>query len=401
VSRAQRQEGSGLILLMGVVATLAILGVSLVVLTTNTAHNTYTDRMRAKAFSVTEAALDDGMSQMAASWPAASGTGPDFSSSTAQAAFRAEFAAIEFPSPKNTSLPFARAWCVDDQANVNLDDPANASNITWDQGSPTDPNLPDNRMWLVAQGNVGPKSSRVVALIERVYFNPDMPSGIVLYCGGSLDSNGGGNNPKIAVEVPPADGVVTARAGGGFSDPSVTQTPPIQPLTGSAAGTLEDVFPASLRSALVGLAQAHGRYFTSTAAAFASPADPIWSPGGGVTGLCVIDVTGQGAQTLSLGPSGYNSEASPGILLFLGSDTINIDQRGHSDYWGIMYTDGNYTCGHGNPAVHGMVVAAGGASLIGTADLLYNQNVISKLSSMYTLNVRIVPNTWREVKPAG
>ena len=37
----------------------------------------------------------------------------------------------------------------------------------------------------------------------------------------------------------------------------------------------------------------------------------------------------------------------------------------------------------------------------GTADILYNDNVLMKLNTMWTLNVRLVPNTWRELSTSS
>ena len=54
-------------------------------------------------------------------------------------------------------------------------------------------------------------------------------------------------------------------------------------LEGAAAGTVEDVFPAALRDALVQTAKDHGRYFggaNAVANAEASPAKGTWSAGG-------------------------------------------------------------------------------------------------------------------------
>jgi type II secretory pathway pseudopilin PulG len=380
------QGGSGLLLLIGIIATLAILAASLVVVVGNMQHSGQRDRLRAKAFNVTEAALDSGMAALSTQWPAASGTGPDLGT-TAQTAFRSEFSSSEYPAA-TTGLPFVIWQYYDNQ------DPIDPT-ITWDKGSPANPDVPDNRVWLVAQSSVGNRAARVQTLVERTYFDAGVPRGVALYAGGNLLSNGGGNNPKIMIEVPPPVGTqTTVRVGGYIDDPTVSAEN-IVDLSGSAAGTVDQVFPLALREGLKAVAQAHGRYFTSEDAAYGSPADPNWSPAGGISGLTVIE-SPTGAN-VSLRAGVWNSEANPGILMVLGGG--NIDFAGSGDYWGAMYTDGTVDKGHGNFTVHGMVVAASLVDLRGTVNIHYNDNVISRLATRWSLNVRVVPNTWRELKP--
>lgn len=382
---ARSERGSGLIMLIGLVATLAILAISVVLVVGNMQSNSQRDRMRAKAFNVTEAALDSGMAALSTAWPAAAGAGPDLGTA-AQAAFRSEFSSSEYPAP-STGLPFVTWQYYDNQDPI---DP----NITWDKGSPTDPNVPDNRVWLVAQSSVGDRAARIQTLLERTYFSSGIPRGVALFAGGNLLSNGGGNNPKIMIEVPPPVGTqTTARVGGYIDDPTVTAAN-IVDLTGSSAGTVEDVMPLGLREGLKAVAQTHGRYFTSVAAAEASPVDANWSPDGGLSGLCVIEPSA--TTTLSLGGE-YNTEAQPGILLLLGGS--NVDFGGGGNYYGVLYTDGTVDKGHGDFHVHGMLVGAALVDMRGTVNVYYNDNVIARLSTRWSLNVRVVPNTWRELKP--
>ena len=293
--RVRDQRGAGLIVLMGVIAALAVMATSLVALTSNVQQNTYTDRMRAKAFNVTEAAIDTSMYELNAKWPVTSGTGPAFDTAW-KTAFRGAFDATEFPDP--TAGQFVTVAYYDNQATV---DP----NIKYDKGQPDDPNLPDNRMWLVTQSGVGPKAARISVLVERQPFNVNMPRGVALCAGGNLYSNGGGNNPKIYVEVPPpADvggGVTSIHVGGVIEASDVAQSGIVRYAPGEADPAKQtpkrpdEVFPPSLvgtyepPEGLVGLARQNGRYFTSAAAADASPVDPTWAPQGGISGLCVID----------------------------------------------------------------------------------------------------------------
>ena len=199
MTRLRSEHGAGLILIIGVVAALAILATSLVAWTNNTQHNTYTDSTRAKAFNVAESAVDVAMYNMNASWPKSSGTGPNFAATAWTSAFRSQFSTTDFPNPKSGSFVV-----VDYYDNQNPID----KSIKWDKGQPGNANLPDSRCTCEAQAGVGPKATRIQVLVERIPFVANFPRGVALCAGGNLYSNGGGNNPKIYVEVPPPPDVV-------------------------------------------------------------------------------------------------------------------------------------------------------------------------------------------------
>src|SRR5512146_3136623 len=69
MKRLRRQDGASLVILIGVMAALSILAVSVVRLTANVQHNTHRERMRVKAFSLAEAALDVARQQLSRGWP--------------------------------------------------------------------------------------------------------------------------------------------------------------------------------------------------------------------------------------------------------------------------------------------------------------------------------------------
>jgi hypothetical protein len=96
MQRITRQQGSSLLLIIGVVAALAILFASLVVLTSNVLSNTSRERTRTKAFNVAEAGLDAGLYTLGHNWP---GKATTFTPTVDPAAFRAQFSTAEFPGP--------------------------------------------------------------------------------------------------------------------------------------------------------------------------------------------------------------------------------------------------------------------------------------------------------------
>ena len=104
--------------------------------------------MRAKAFNVTESAVDVSMYELNAKWPVTSGTGPDFAAAAWKTVFRSQFDTAEFPNPSSGQFVV-----VDDDDNQ----PTIDKSVKWDKGQPANANLPDNKMYVEAQSGVGPR----------------------------------------------------------------------------------------------------------------------------------------------------------------------------------------------------------------------------------------------------
>jgi hypothetical protein len=363
-------------LIIGVVAALAISAAALVALVGNVQYNSSDTRQHVKSFTVCEAGLDVGMPLLSSQWPATSTSIPTFDAG----AFRARFSTSQFPDPP--SGPFIAVSWYDNQ------DPVNTA-INWDQNG-------DGVLWMVSQANVGKRSTRVLSLVQRNWFTMSLPRGIPLWAGGNLLSNGQGNNPKIRIEVPPPTGTVTTvHVGGTIEEASVTQGG-ISQLTGNQISPLEQVFPQALVDALTSTAQANGRYFTSLAAAEASPVDAVWSPTGGISGLTVINPAAPTTIKVT-GNVDVNTEAMPGVLMILGGSTL--EWGGNAQYYGVIYSEGPMNTSHGTADIHGMVITKDTEDMRGTPNILYNDNCIANLDQRFPSMVRRVQNSWREVQP--
>lgn len=372
----ERERGAGLVLIIGVIAALAISAASLVLLTANVQSNTSDTRQHIKSFTVCEAGLDAGMALLSYSWPSTSTSIPDFNES----AFRDRFSTAEFPSP--TTGQFVTVEWYDDLSTVD-------TSIQYDSND-------NGVMWMVSQAKVGGRATRVVSKVERTYMKMALPRGIPLWAGGDLTSNGQGNNPKIRVEVPPPTGTTTTvQVGGSIEEPNVTEGG-ISQVTGSAISPLEDVFPQSLVDSLVQTAQSNGRYFTSLAAAEASPVDSIWSPSGGLSGLTVIEPSVVGTVKIT-GNLVLNSEAQPGIMMIMGGSTLQWGGTGQ--FYGVIYCEGAMDTSNGTADIHGMVITNSDEDLKGTPNIKYNDNCIANLDNRFPSMARRVKNTWREVQP--
>lgn len=371
------ERGSVLILVIGIVAALALLSITIVMLGSNTQQFTYNEKVQTKAFQVTEAGLDTGMYTMSMSWPEKGGTPPVVDLTQFEQEFPADGG---YPRPGSGDVA---TWEFYDNSGTN-------GGPGTDQTDEND----DNLMYVRVTGRVGDKDATVQALVQRTAFEATLPKGVAVYASGDIDSNGGGNNPKITIEGAPSTGV-TVIAGKTILapevvDPSInswdsTDDPPPPPLS-------TYIFP-DLITSIEQMAKEKGRYFTSPAAALASPVGPD-SPTGGVSGLCVI----RSSDPLDLKePSKVtiNSVAKPGILMMLGGGGFVME--GGTEYYGFMYTDGNFSIGKGNPKIEGMLVSTGDLGFLGTADIAYNEACLLNLKKRFYLFVRVVQGTWREL----
>lgn len=374
---ARRQRGVGLVVVITVIAALAVSAAAIVTFTGNVQHNTSTTRMKTKSFAVCEAGLDSGMAFLTGHWPVTA----DSTAAFDDAAFRQRFSTSEFPDPETGE--FITVEWYDDLS------PEDTS-VTWDSNG-------NGMMWLVSQAGVGSQATRVLTLIERTWFTMALPRGIPLWAGGDLDSRG--SQPKIFVETAPPEGIVTTIHIGGDITVNGTGTVTeagIAQVTGGDISPLEQVFPQALVDALTLTAQANGRYFTSLEDAENSPADPVWSPWGGLSGLCVIEPPTP-TTIVAAGGAVLNTEEQPGVFMVLGGSTL--DWRGTAQYYGVIYVEGPSDFSRGTADIHGMCVVNTDYGLRGTPDIRYNDDCITRLDERFPSATRRVPNTWREIQP--
>ena len=168
-------------------------------------------------------------------------------------------------------------------------------------------------------------------------------------------------------------------------------------LTGVNAGTIDQVMPPSLIQGLTDTAKAHGRYFSGANAindAQNSAANGSWSDGG-LTGLTVIHPTTPGTLTVK---DDYNSEATPGVILLLGGSNLDFGSGGN--YFGASFTRrARSTRATATSSSTACSPVTAPPICVVPSISAYNDNAIANLSARFTSNVRIVENTWRELKP--
>jgi Tfp pilus assembly protein PilX len=151
VRRNQAEGGYALVLLLGIMATLAILAATAVLVLGNQQQATTADSSRTQAFGYAEAGLDSAvMAVRTHSWPSTNGA---FAAADLSAAFDATYV--------SGSRPPLVVRVYDNQATVN-------TAITWDQGGPSAPSTPDGKLWVEAQVTYKGKTSRVRTLVGQV-----------------------------------------------------------------------------------------------------------------------------------------------------------------------------------------------------------------------------------------
>lgn len=391
-----KQRGSTLIPLLGIIAAVAIMATALTSMVIASGGFTAHERTRTKAFNVSEASLNKAMFQLQAAWPA-DGEPFTWDNAAFETAFQAG-APNEFAAPP-AGLDFSSVTVTD-----NVPDAADPTG-PW----PIYDKNNDRIVRVVVQANVGDRKTRLQADVERIFFETMMPRGVAIYSGANLDNSGSGNGvmPKISVEDAPADLEVSARVVGSIDDSqgNLIETGIItkQGSGASGAGDPEDVFPQSLVEALKSMADYKNganentdgdRYFTTVAAAASSPAD-TFSPAGGFSGLCVINDPSGADISLS---GNVNSAANPGVLLSLDPDSA-IDLGGTGNFYGVIYVAGPLDKSHGNFVVHGSFISTSNIDMRGTVEVSYSDAAIVKLDEQWPLNVKMVSNTWRELMP--
>jgi hypothetical protein len=145
-----RQGGAALILLLGITATLALFVSTLVFVISNQQRATAHVRSSKQSLYAAEAALDSGV-RLAKVNHMMSTTSPWLTPEELQAAF----ATAGFPAGADVTF---RVY--DDLADVNYD-------IQWDQGGPTQPNTPDNMVWVEATVTYEGQTTRSRVLVSQ------------------------------------------------------------------------------------------------------------------------------------------------------------------------------------------------------------------------------------------
>jgi hypothetical protein len=415
-SRAD-EKGAALVMVIGVIATLAVLAAAVVLLTGNAQSNTQRDRNRAKAFNVAEAAVDYALYKIGTTWPLAA----DVTFTSAEkSAFLARCPSSEFGNVDVSIIYF-------DNYDTNGD-----GSITRADGWPRDGNGAtrpgDGLIYIEAQASVGGRKARIQCEAQRIFFDTKFPRGIPAATDGNLTSNSSkssiGSDPSNGGYMAADQTSLTVMAGGTVTnsnpnaqlcDPGLFPAANVKQNLGSSPSVVDSVLDPDVVHQLIMVAVANGKWYSDIASEQAKGAKAFSALTNQVTpweGVVVVETT----NTLALNGNGvFNGDGvgtnkPPGVLMVVGPHTmypsdatkvgssLGINLGGNGTYYGLMYTDGSIG-GNGTITIVGMAMAKGGIDLAGNRRIEYNDNVVANLSRTAQLSAQIVPNTWRQIQP--
>jgi len=385
MKRRKGELGSALIMFLGVMATVAILAVTLVTLIGNVQWATSKDRARAKVFNVAEAGIDLGQQKLDVSWPIPSpaprpaeplGTS-DFLALTDTSGMRF-LDSDEYPGLIGRVEFFDNPW---------LDGTYHAPYSA--ESPPRFDSNDDGMMYIRSVASVGGKTTGVQALVSRVYLPASLLPGAVLYTEGPLVVNGWGSD-----DVLQAPEGMAATAYYDLDNPDTRINNPTHSIDDvdtniddSANTSLEAVFP-SLDSFIEKAALA-GREFEDEADfishggwAAANSTEPR---------LVVID---EGDLRITEELDTYWASGAGGLVIVRDG---NVTMNGNMTLYGLIYCSGTFVQS-GTPHVYGAVYAIAGATISGDRGVTWDPATLASLDEMVVASVSVVPGTWRELR---
>ena len=433
MSRYRDQRGAALILIIGVVAALAIMASTLVMVTVNAAGNTKRDRYRAQAFNVAEGLLDYTLAQIGTNWPSTTPATINYDT------FRNRYASAVTQGGftiQDLSVTFF------DNYDTNGDGYySRADTYRYDYNK-------DGYIYVEAQATVNGQKARIQVEAKARTLDMQVPAGVAIATNSNVyDPNAGSNNGLFAVGCDPAFGgymgsattYLSILAGGATVDPPITYDPavfgpdllPNPNSTGGVGDGVPDgvqtnyvgpsgtkpanmmITPAILQS-IIQSAKMTGKWYSDipseqAAGALAIPPKndtAAWTGTVVVETLSRIDLENNDV----INGDGVGVNPKPGVLVVIGPHTMypndptkvgvaqGLKIAGNGTYYGLIYTDGGIEF-VGTMLAIGMVVAEQDVYLNGARCVQYNANVIANLNQAVLVNAQVVPNTWRQIQP--
>jgi type II secretory pathway pseudopilin PulG len=401
MSRHADQRGAALVMIIGVIAVLAVLAATLVMVTANAMQGTAADRERAQAFNLAEGALDKAMNVLSARWPDSSAIYPQVDPTE----FWHEFA---YPTPLPTPTDavadqYAPPVAGGDRTSVEIYDNS-AARDHWDANG-------DKIMWVEAQGDVGVKKARVRAQVIITPGNLNLPPGAIQTPGSVLIKGASGVTAEVLAPGSNQAGIYCSN----WNDGTAVQKPPLPTQVALADNTdLPPALSADELGYLKTVAQSSlspKRYFTYAdwiAWTATLPADAD------MEGVFYVDAPGQTVMWPSslnynhTGDGVSSTDASGNVLkpCLLVVNAALLTWQSNAPFYGVVYCSGQMDF-QGTPDIHGMLISDSPSTdmkspaidLAGDYALTYNDNVRQNLLDSLALNVKIVQDTWQEIAP--
>jgi hypothetical protein len=317
MSRFHKQEGSGLIVLLGVIATVAVLATVVAMVTVNTQAGTAATRTQAKSFYVAEAGLDFSTYALDATWPTTSGQA--LNTTTIANTAMGSLDAATFPGASITLHLY-------DNSDTNGDGVIGYGPNGWDAAYDANG---DGTMWadsqsVVQTGTRVAQKSRVRVQVTSVAQSGGLTGDpTVLWTGGQVSMSG----PDLGIAVAPPAGGVHAYIGGAV----INNNPPnvqsgVTVVANNTTVPITNYMPTSTYNTLMTSATTTTGNSTVSSISYSSGSHTT-SSNTTVTGS--VSITGSATHTFN------------GSLYING--TLTIGTSGTVTFNGPVYVTGNMT----------------------------------------------------------
>ena len=232
-------------------------------------------------------------------------------------------------------------------------------------------------------------------MVQAKFYEMNLPRAWAVVADGSLYSNApngnvaagkykiGAQDVSIGGQQPVAIAIGGTIQNAEVAWPYVDQDPPYKPRA-------DEIITPDLIADLTQIARQTGRLFENGT-----------MPGrSDFVGLTVVKTSPGQVVTLGQNPGqteSFNSPTSPGILLVLGGGELKL--AGNTEYYGVIYCEGNVGVASGHPIIYGMLVTKGSFDMAGVAQVIYREDCLINLNHQYQTSTRLVPSYWRELTP--
>jgi len=396
--RLRSERGTAIITAIALMTAMIAVGLAAYAFVDGQQSQAASERQRESSFNFSEAALNTEAFILSRQWPGSSnGAYPEYcdqdSAPLAYCPQPAQLAA-SYGTPDYAAGTKWRTEVRDDVSGQFYDDAVRNTPYRYDQNG-------DKRLWARADAWVRDRHLAVVALIEIEERTEELPQRAVIAGRFLLTPNGNHNyvathpdetsNHAVTVRCDPPDPPSQSDPCLGFTPD--TARPQIDP-PGTPAGYIgneyvnTDALSDIVKDRLKQRATADGTYYTSC------PSDAQ------LTGK-VVWVTGCPSPPIYQGTPDYNSEASPGILIW---EDGNLTLAGNGTFWGVVYnlnlSNSTGTCVtlRGGLTVEGGVFADGQCAVdVGsnTVNINFNAKAFTTITSYGSAGV--VQNSWRQL----
>ncbi len=391
--RAKRlfEEESGALVIIVMMFTLIFIamGIALFYLVKMNTTSVDLERREAKSFNVAEAGVDAGMLTVMKDWPDEATDNPAIDYSQ----LRPNFDATEYPDPsRSPASDFVNVRIYDDLDPI---DP----NVTWDSNQ-------NRRLIVDSEANVADARHRIMVQCEQQTWELNFPF-IAMYAD-VASANGQGLRVRwdpADTEALPLMGPLGPTVGAFYNDTlgKGVNLPADGTVSSNPEGstTFNKLIASSLISALAGIADAKGTYFTSAAQAEAlltGTSVRSSAEGGDAAGEIVFI---KSSTTVEIAANTQMGTREKPVVLVVdvpdGTD-VGMDFRGTADFYGIVVTTGNPIV-RGTQSFWGSFIAKNDLDSNGVGsspEINYNGAIINSINGLHTISVNIVPNTWEE-----